>query len=228
MDLQETLDGYLGTARENVPGLELYNRRQEMLGNLPGRIARREGERDQLAALGPTVILPMLHAATVKISKTAKAGPNLIIDEGFVVGYIQSVIANTEEVVARIGNSAIPDLLAALQDPMPVVRSLAAACLALLEPAKRDTAVLEEIFEREGGPVARIVLGGALLYFARMSSKNSLSKARKEVTDWADKNRPDWRPLVRNQGIDQDRGLGLVVVASCLDALVYSQARAST
>jgi hypothetical protein len=228
MGLEEDIDGYLGIAREDVREVALLTSQAEMRGLLDIRIAKRNAARDELAARGHAIVLPILQVATAKLSGIAPPNPESLYGGGPTVGLIKCIVANAQEVVVRIGPTAIPALLAAALDPTPAVRSLAAASLALLKPDRGDIALLEQLYRREEDPATRVAMAGALLYFARLCSHDGLARARREVTPWLDRQQleGDWRSWVRRQGGDQDSGLGLLVVADQLDLLVYPQARA--
>jgi hypothetical protein len=218
MNLQPAIDDYLGMIREDVSALGLIGTRADS--------EKRNTARDQLAAQGPAIVLPALRAATAKLSQVAQPNPRSIYGEGPTIGLIQCIIANAQELVRRIGPTAIPALLAAAEDPQPAVRTLAGAFLALLEPARGDIASLERLYAREQVPVTRVAMGGTLLYLGGQCSPDTLTRARREVSAWADTipaSQGDWRSWVRRQGLSQDAGLGLLVVGDQLDRLVYPQ-----
>lgn len=223
MGVQDLIDGYLEMDRDDVPTLiGAFGVPVRWGGGPRTTLEQRHAVRDELASRGPDVIKNMLDVLALKLPRITQIG-KAWTDPEFTLGKVKCVIANAEEVVARIGDAATLALLAALLDPTPVIRSLGAAFLALLSPNSRDVALLEQHFEREKDAVTRIVMGGALLNFATLCSTDVKADAWREVSAWADSNQPDWRSWARSTDLDQENALGRVIVGGCLDRLVCSQ-----
>lgn len=219
MDTPAVIDGYLGRGRDDIPALQKIRRTDRSEVFAQERIAMR----DQLVAIGPEVIPPMLRAISEKLSKLS---PSFLVGEEVVLAVAQCILRNAEEVVNCIGAVGRPSLLSALLDFSPVVRSLAAAFLVFAgTPDKTDVVILEQLFGREQDPAARIAMGGALLCFSGTCSKGSRAMAKQTVTTWAERIEPGWKSQAKRQGFDEERVLTLIVTVGHLESFVYPLAK---
>lgn len=122
---------YLGSNRNDVPGLAAFNARV-IPQELQARFAEARAQPNQLAQQGAATVPSILPAISRKLKQThSSLSKNPMLSEGFTDAFLQAIFMNAIDLLVDIGGSSVQPLLTALPNTDPDIRALAAAFLGI-------------------------------------------------------------------------------------------------